>query len=248
MSHETAMIEVKNPTLSTSAALDEGIRIWYDEEANRYDDARPGYIRTAPITTKRAAEYFIDSDGYLVNSDNSVVVPLVDESKVKRSKQKIRLTLTADEFKEMRGSTYLLAPKVKAALAPGLAFEGFTVSKFPAARKAVAVTTEGKASTKYRLVLETRFGGNTVSKKLHDSQAAARKAGVDFLNSKEGQGYVRVEIEGVVVREGGSAALVTIERPVPESVVVEVEVTVAKLPVSADRHRVGYLVGFDFHS
>lgn len=247
MAHETAIIEVKNSGLTASAALDKGVRIWHDEEAGRFDSASPGYIHTAPITTKRAAEYLMGSDDYEVNSGNSVVVPLVDESKVKRSQQKIRLTLTAAEFKKARGSLYLLTPKVKAALTPGLAYEGFTISKFPAARKAVAATTEGKASTKYRLVWESRFGGKTVSKKLHDSQAAARKAGVNFMNSPEGKDYVRADIEGVVVREGGSTALVTIERPIPDTVVVEVEVTVAKLPANPERHRAGYLVAFDYH-
>jgi len=249
MGHATAVIELNLNELperpSARTIMDTAVRKWYDQEAERYEDARQSYPNLRPISSRRAAQDAIEGPDS-IGDQASRIIPLTTDYAEKTTT--VRLTVTAQELAELRrGATWDLFHSGRF----GDHVTAVQIDSLPKPRAPRAEATPGKTITVYRI---TDSNGYPFRQNIgqspdaltapHPTQAAARAAAIDYMaaNPKCSQ----LAVQAFVQRDTGSAALVTITRPEPESSTASFKVTTQKPKPNAKV--TGYLVSFDYHS
>ena len=249
MSHATAVIELKLNELpehpSARTIMDTAVRKWYDEEAERYEDARQSYPGLRPIASKEVAQTTIE-DHDSIGDQVSKIIPLTADYAEKTST--VRLTVTGEELADLRrGAHWALLQSGRF----GSDVVEVKIDSLPKPRAPRAEATPGKTITVYRITdsngypFRQNIGQSSDALTTpHPTQAAARAAAIDYMaaNPKCSQ----LAVQAFVQRDTGSAALVTITRPEPESSTASFKVTTQKPKPSAKV--TGYLVSFDYHS
>lgn len=253
MGHSTAFVDVKknlNQVQNAVSILNEAVRNWIDNEADRYDDSRAGRaVMTAPMTQVHMNRFLEENQ---VNDSVSYVIPQVAPENIVTSSRKVKLTLNSvmldkvmrNDLNYNSGFMQLLVKEF------GNEINSFKVLKTPAKRKAVAVTTEGKMKIVY-----TVYG--VADGQLHrvtegfDSQAAARAAAIEIANSDDpkytcrGRFYGAFEVHPSMLRESGEKAVVRVTNPVSESGTVELQIEFKKIKPNAKITH--YVAVFDYH-
>lgn len=248
MGHSTAVIELnlhelpKHPSAST--IMDTAVRKWHDEEADRYDNPRQSYPSLSPLASRRAAQDTIE-DPHSIGDQVSKIIPLTESYTEKTST--VKFTVTSKELAELRrGATWDLLHSGRF----GDHVTAVQIDSLPKPRAPRAEATPGKTITVYRITDKNGYPfrqnigqSSDALTAPHLTQAAARAAAIDYMaaNPKCSQ----LLVQAFVQRDTGSAALVTITRPEPESATVTFKVTTQKPKPSAKI--TGYLVAFDYH-
>lgn len=169
----------------------------------------------------------------------------------------VSIEVTGEQLRGLRGKGYGTTNEICAAaekLVVGKNVVPYSGKvKLPTPRKFQATATEGKAVTKYDIISVTADGART-NRGQKDSQAEARAAALDLAqrdadafasNPRAYAQPVSYEVQAVVVRDTGSAALVIITRPEPEKATIAV--TFQTYTVKANAKPVSYLVAFDYY-
>lgn len=238
MGHSTAIIELTNAELTASPSprfiMDTAVRKWYDEEAERYSDARHVYTGLSPISSERVARLIIDGDEEI---STSKIVPLTNDYSEKTAT--VRLEVTASELAALRrGSSWQLLEAGRF----GKNVTAVEIIQLPKLRAPRAEATEGKVTTLYKVVDAHRYPVREL-KPSYGSQAEARAAAIEYMKVKSG--CSELSVEAFIQREGGGSALVRITRPEPETSTVTFKITTQTAKPKAKI--VGYLVSFDYH-
>jgi len=249
MGHATAIIHLSLDELpekvTASAVMDAAVSKWRDEEAERWSDARQGYPGFSPLVSRETAEHAIYKSG-TISDGVSKIVPLTDDYSEKTST--VRLQVTAKELEELRRNS------IWELLDAGRFGEDAVkveIDSLPKLRAPRAEATPGKAVTSYRITdgrgrpFEKPFGQehHSALSMSYPTQAAARAAAIEHMAANPK--ISSLAVEAFVQRDTGSAALVTITRPEPESATASFKVTTQKPKASAKVH--GYLIAFDYH-
>ena len=248
MGHATAVIELNLNELperpSARTIMDTAVRKWYDEEAERYEDARQSYPGLRPIASKEVAQTTIE-DHDSIGDQVSKIIPLTADYAEKTST--VRLTVTGEELADLRrGAHWALLQSGRF----GSDVVEVKIDSLPKPRAPRAEATPGKTITVYKLTdeLGRTFTGYSESMAAlgaaYPTQAAARAAAIDHMAANPK--FAQLSVQAFVQRDTGSKALVTITRPEPESATASFKVTTQKPKPNAKV--TGYLVSFDYHS
>jgi hypothetical protein len=236
MSTNTASVFITDTTTTNPQSIfQSALSYWSDYEAERDDHPRSGTVRTVAPVSNAVAELTVDE--LMMNTNNPVIIPVVDSFTEKSDT--VELTLTAEEFTQLsRGEDWFLNNRL------GQNIIKFEVTSTPKPRAPKAEATDGKAVTKYFLSTKTVHGFFNQVAGPFDSQAEARAAGVVMV--AENTRMTELHVTAQVIRETGDKALVTISRPTVPTNKVKVKVT-RQIP-KANAKVVGYLVGFNYQS
>jgi hypothetical protein len=213
-------ITTKNQYASDSELVNEAYSEYSQDSYGT--DLDVDYIeRTQSMTPTAARRHIYSAIDDL--SSGAIIIPVFREEDITMTVEKIKVTFTGQELTKLYQDNYsedLIINKVEAIVGVGKV-ESVQNFKLPAKRKPVATATEGKAVTKYEIAGDY---GNIVAQGF-DSQADARAAALKLMEkeTKHAALYVRAHIE----REGDELNLVTISRPVPESIEIEVKANIA---------------------
>lgn len=249
MGHATAVIHLSLSELpekaTASTIMDAAVRKWQDEEAERWSDARAGSPGLSPLVSRETAERAIYKSG-TISDGVSKIIPLTDDYAEKTTT--VRLQVTAGELQQLRKNSLW---ELLDAGRFGEDAVKVEIDSLPKLRAPRAEATPGKAVTSYRIIdhrgrhFEKPWGWEQHStlSKAYPTQAAARAAAVEHMASNPQVSSLAVE--AFIQRDTGSAALVTITRPEPESATASFKVTTQKPKANAKIH--GYLVAFDYH-
>ena len=250
MSHTTEVVyvpELDKKFLTHNDIIRAALDIWNEDEdeENYYYSPSVGRVNARELTTQEHA-YALLNNVLKVNSDNSVIIPVVAAKDAANVKKKFSLSVEGKHLVKSRRDVFSSPDPIEEAVrkVAGPNLISFTITKRPKPRKAVATATEGKAVTKYQVVGSIWGNGGYQVLAVKDSQAEARAEALALLNA-EGSTWNDLEIHAQVVREGNEKALVKLSRPIPEMVTIEVEATLAKVKPNAKR--AGYVVAFDAH-
>lgn len=238
-----------------SDLLSAAVTRWYDEEANRYEDARPGDGYTAPLMVPEAVNRYLDSHLDQV-FNRSVIIPVAGAEDTVAKKKRVRVHIDADALAEAHrqaalagrfghsfGSTHKINIQVQRTLGEAT-FRNPRIVKLPKLRKPVAQNTPGSIVTEYHVVTaqgSVVANGSTV--------AEAKRNGTKYASEHPTVGSLTIVAVPVRVAEDGTrqAAVATITSPEPEGgYAVDVEVEVLSLRPGAKP--ASYEVMFDYHS
>jgi hypothetical protein len=240
---ETRYLPVEgNEKTSTNALLSEAVSDWYDNDNFGRGNSNEGYGVRTDVMTAFAAHRYIEANHSQVAND-SVVIPIISEEDEVITTKKVKMTVSASAVKAVQNGYPEYESEQRAVEAYGLNVTSAEIVKVPAIRKAVAAATEGKSLTLYRIISH----GNIIAKGF-ESQASARAEAIRLVNSDapSEKRYTDLTVGAYVIREGGNDALVTISRPVPTEVEVDVLVKFTTIKPGAKASR--YMVAFDYHS
>jgi len=215
-------ITPKNQYASDGELVDEAYSEYTQESYNSTALDVTQIVRTERMTPTAARRHINPAIDDLNSA--AVIIPVFREEDTITTVEKIKVTFTGQELTKLHQDNYtedLVINKVEAIIGVGKV-ESVQSFKLPAKRKPVATATEGKAVTKYEVAGDY---GHIVAQGF-DSQADARAAALKLMEkeTKYGALYVRAHIERE--GEGGGLNLVSISRPVPESVEIEVKANV----------------------
>jgi hypothetical protein len=227
------------------------IKVWHEDEADRYDDPRAGapkLLKPAPeeLAWQKAEEAVDQRRGEV-----TAIVPLMDRRDYEKKEKTLNLVLSDADWREyMKGNSYDLLQKHIDILMPEqkdmvVSFEilnrpknsfdnaaGWTIKSV-----VEADASGGKAKTVYLLVAD----GKTL-KNEYTSQALARAAAVQVV--KDYPNVLEVEVRAKIVREDNTS-LVKVRRVV-RSATAKLKVTYIKVKTATPRTE-NWLVGFDYH-
>ncbi len=250
MGHDTAEATVIADTNDLNKIVNTAVRRWYDEDAGRWSDARPGTPKLYPLMTPNQINVLLSAEDFIVTEDGyTAIFPITDSVPVKHEKRmkiqapgKLVEDLKRGDWEARRTFRKLVADLV------GKDFSDCEVLKFPASRKPIAETTEGKAITVYNVYGVDNRRLDLLASCV--SQAAARAkalelAGEEKLSAGNYIKYETFEVRPVIERESGDKAVVRVVRPTAETVSVEVKVATERFP--ADAKVTHYRVMFDYH-
>ncbi len=227
-------------SLTNRVIISDAVNDWYHEEASRYDDPRVGGGVRSPLRTDKAAQIYVGqhSDEAF---EHSLIIPVAKASDVKTFTRKAKMTVTGEVLSKLHAGNTGWVIFTQAYKEYGIHLVGVEVLKTPVPRKPVVTSTEGKMVTEYVVKTEGR------SLAVCDSKVEAQKEAVRLMSSPTPRGgYVTLTVEAVVVREGGTAALAVIKRPVPETAVVDVLLGFSEPKPNSVPD--GFLVEFAYHS
>ena len=240
------------PRTFESAMVDAAVQKWRDDEAGRWSDARAGSGFLAPIMSEQALSWYTsEDDTHSRIVMESVVIPVAAQDDVIVKTVKVRVRVDAAQLAQARAA-FVAARSSRAHVpfplrslamehAPSGAVE-MVIAAVPAARKPVAVATEGKSVTRYEVVGPAGFAGRRVDGE-DATQAGARALAVKLMS--DDQTITSLDIRGRVVRDSGDDALVNVTRPAAENATVTVEFTTHAVKPNAQP--VKYVVVFDYH-
>lgn len=236
------------------AAVDQ----WYDEEAGRYDDARPGNPKMYPVMTEHQRTRLFNYSEYgLVRDGQSAIFPIIAESDFIKKTRKIRVTVPGsviDGLQKGNLATGVVPLNDIVLKQEGDSVDTIDVVKLPAKRKPVAVTTEGKTVTLYKIVgvfNDSPYASNNeyVLAESISSQAEARSKAIEAAAAGVTRNFRgafdAIEVRPYQIRDTGDSAVVRVTIPVSESGTVEVAVTYATPKKNAEI--IGWNVYFDYH-
>ena len=226
--------------LTAEQLVERAVRIWSDEEADRYDSPRVGRIRRVDPHARQAAERNVNAIAdWRVNDDRTLVVPVVADEDTIVAEQELTVTVTGNQLQQLRVSPRWAALE-RARSEVGSMVEDAEVVRLPKPVKPRARHTLGAMVTQY-LVVE---GDGRKLSGPHATMPEARQAGLDLLEQQPQRS--RLEVRAEVLRQDAGPALAVIERSAPDTAKVTLRVT-TRMP----KHGApiaGHLVAFDYHS
>jgi hypothetical protein len=153
----------------------------------------------------------------------AVIIPVFRDEDITTTFEKFKVTFTGEDIIKMDRGYYtedLVIRKIEAIIGFGKV-ESTLGFKLPARDKPVATVAKGEATTKYEIVGEHK---QSITRGFI-SESDARAAAIELVEDEPEHGAL--SIRGYIETEGGDLDLVTISRPVPESIEVEVTAEVA---------------------
>lgn len=228
--------------------LDEALRIWRDEQADRFDNEHAGApLMLAPVAPAMKGYQF--DAAFEKNLDRSIIQPIVSDDSVATKTRKLSVEVRGDLIEGLRQDSWDARLRLRAellALTSASELGDVKVLALPAPRKPVAQATAGKAETKYRITGVARSfdpAVNAVLNQRYDSMAQARQVAVALM--QQHPELPDLVIEGEIVRDSESGRkLVTVTRP---QVAGKVTVEVTTHAMKAKQTVVGYDVTFWYH-
>lgn len=241
MGHSTADIRITATDellRSPERALDMAVREWYDTEAGRYDDARPGVVKVIPLEPA-SAQLHNKYDAHDRGVGQSWVVPVTSDVRVKT--HKVTLPATAETARVLAEDVVgqYEASELLSEQFPDTWHRvvGIKVTKRPKLLKPKAVKTEGQLRTEYRVC----HGDWRVLSK-HKTLAQASAAAIEHMEAQSTLQALHVE---AVVLRGNDASLLSVARPIRENASYQVEVSIAEPARGAVAEE--FVCLFDYH-
>lgn len=238
-----------------SDLLSAAVSRWYDEEGNRYEDARPGDGFTAPLMVPEALNRYINSHLDEV-FNRSVIIPLASAEDTVAKKKRVRVRIDAgtlalahkeaamvERFDRSFDSSHGIYVKVQQAMGD-LVCRNPKVVKLPKLRKPVAQNTAGSIVTEYQVVT---LQGQVLAK--GSTLAEAKRNGTDHATKDPTVGPLTVVAVPARVANDGArqAAVATITSPEPDGGYA-VDIDVELLSLRSGAKPAYFEVRFDYHS
>lgn len=230
------------------------VREWGDDPDEDRGDPNTYKVNYVGVVPREMVDHLAEG----VITSRTPIFGIADEKDVAYKNITVEVEVTGAQLRGLRGNIYDSVNTVREAaekLATGKNVVPYSAKfKLPAPRKFQATATEGKSVTKYDVIAV--LGSGAREKRVQkDSQAEARAAALTIAQKEAdwfaenpnhyGSRPVSYEVQAVVVREGGNAALVVIARPEPET--AKVSVTIKTYTVKPTAKPTAYTVAFDYH-
>lgn len=230
------------------------VREWCDDPDEDRGDPNTYKVEYVGVVPSEMVDHLAEG----VITSRTPIFGIADPKDVTYKNITVDVEVTGEQLRGLRGNYYESINAVREAaekLVTGknvIPYSGKL--KLPAPRKFQATATEGKSVTKYD-VIAVLSNGQREKRSQKDSQAEARAEALtiaqkeaDWLTKNPnsyGSRPVSYEVQAVVVREGGNAALVVIARPEPET--AKVSVTIKTYVVKPTAKPTAYKIAFDYH-